>query len=66
MFAAYTQAPYADHVIAVPPRQTVAPQDARPFDCRPSNIRDPRETKGQAFAQTQLPIAPCCGPGECP
>jgi arsenite methyltransferase len=64
-FNIYTHAPYAEQVIPVPSLETVAPEDAQPYDCRRNAVRDPHETKGAAFAKTQLPVANCCGPGEC-
>lgn len=65
-FNIYTSQPYADEVIAVPPHQTVDPNDAQPYDCRRNAVRDPRETKGLDFHATQLPEANCCDPeGDC-
>lgn len=59
-FALYTQPPYADGILAVPPRQPVPDEQARPFDGRAGTLRDPRETKGED-RPTRLPGEGCCG-----
>jgi ubiquinone/menaquinone biosynthesis C-methylase UbiE len=64
-FQIYTAAPYAKQIIAVPPHQAVAAEDAQPYDCRRNAIRPPRETKGTAFNKTQLPISDTCGSSGC-
>jgi SAM-dependent methyltransferase len=66
IFDIYTAQPYADEVIAVPPHQPVNADEAEPYDCRRNAVRDPRETKGLDFAETQLPGSNCCSPeGDC-
>ena len=64
-FQLFGQPPYAEDVIAVPPAAPVATADARPFDCQPSAVRNPCETKGDKFVKTVLPKADCCGPNDC-
>ena len=56
-----TSAPYAAETIGVEPR-VVVPADARAaFDCARTSLRDPRETKGQAYRETAR-AGPGCGP----
>ncbi len=64
-FKIYTQAPYGDQIIPVPPHEPVRPEDAQEFDCRRNTVRHPRETKGQVFEKTELPTTDCCGPETC-
>ena len=61
----YTRSPYADQIIAVPPRQEVSAEDAKPFDCHQAKVRSAKETKGTTFNKTQLPDNSCCGGGNC-
>ncbi|MCA9262395.1 MAG: methyltransferase domain-containing protein [Planctomycetales bacterium] len=63
-FEIYTRPPYANHLVAVPPRTPVATSDAQAFNCHTNATRDPRVTKGEAFDDTQLPKNNCCG-GQC-
>jgi len=56
--------PYAGQFAAVEPVTPVPLDEARPFDCRRSARRDPRETKGLDYrATTDAPAA--CGPDGC-
>lgn len=64
-FHIYTTAPYAAQVEAVPPALEVPLEKAQEFDCRANAVRDPRETKQERPALTQLPLSDCCGPDEC-
>ena len=61
----YTQAPYVEQIIGVPPAKAVRDEDAVPYDCKRNQIREPRETKGNAFTLTSLPDQDCCGGGSC-
>ena len=61
----YNRPPYRDQIIAVPPRVPVAADQAKPFDCRRNVLRDPKETKGAEFVETNLPDDSCCGDGGC-
>lgn len=63
-FNLYTTAPYSDAIIPVPPHTSIGAEDATQFDCRRNAVRHPRETKGSAFAKTQLPVESCCGPSD--
>jgi SAM-dependent methyltransferase len=47
------QGPYAGDIIAVPPSVAVQLADAKPFDCKGSTIRHPRQTKGQDYSETK-------------
>jgi arsenite methyltransferase len=64
-FQILTKAPYAQDIIPVPPHEPVTDDQAIDFDSRRDPIRHPRETKGLAYKQTQLPGVNCCGPGAC-
>jgi ubiquinone/menaquinone biosynthesis C-methylase UbiE len=64
-FKIYTSTPYRDQIIPIPPREPVVAEQAKPFDCRRSAVRDPKETKGTTYSVTELPISSCCGPDEC-
>ncbi len=60
------RAPYAGQFEVIEPREAVELTDARPFDCRRSKLRDPRESKGDDFRETSESTAPCCGSeGQC-
>ncbi len=65
----YTSPPYAQDVIAVPPRIEIPEAIREPFDCARSALRHPRETKGEAYREsTPEPAAgsgSCCMPGDC-
>ncbi len=62
-FALFQRAPYREQFYFVEPLTPASPEAARPFDCRKSAIRSPRETKGQDYDVTVNPAA-CCGQGE--
>lgn len=64
-FERYTSAPYASAITPIPPSVERSDEEAVPFDCRQGELRDPRETKAGAAADTSpkpsgLPIAGCC------
>lgn len=59
----YTQGPYADQVVPVPPRVKVPLTEAKPFDCRRNVRRDPRESKGTDYRETRDSGGNGCGPG---
>ena len=55
---------YAGQVIGVEPLSGVPPDQAQPFDCRRSAVRDPRQTKGVDYRVTRDgPGGACCEPG---
>lgn len=55
------RAPYVGQFDAIEAREHIAIDDAQPFDCRRSKLRDPRETKGIAYRETMESVGPCCG-----
>ncbi len=63
-FEIYTKAPYAEHVIALPPRVEISPEERVDFDCARTAPRHPRETKGQDYSVT-TEAGDCCGPEGC-
>lgn len=63
-FDLYTREPYAQDIVPVPPRETVEPKDAKPFDCLRDANRTPRETKGAGYHETTPGAGDCCSPGE--
>lgn len=62
-FRLLQQAPYDATFTAVPPYEQIPPDEARPFDCRRSVRRHPRETKGQHYNVTTESSGDCCEPG---
>ena len=60
-----TEAPYAEEIIPVPPRQEVPLKKARGFACSGDTVRDPRETKGKRYRKTLAATGSVCGPGGC-
>jgi arsenite methyltransferase len=63
-FQLYRKAPYAEHFEFIAPRVEVTANDAKPFDCPPGRLRDPRETKGQDYNATSA-ASQCCDGGGC-
>jgi ubiquinone/menaquinone biosynthesis C-methylase UbiE len=58
--------PYLGHFEVVPPLQSVSPEDARPFRCSAgTQLRSPKETKGEDYKVTEATGTSCCEPGEC-
>lgn len=51
-FNLYSQAPYADFFEFIQPLEEVPAEEAKPFDCRNSPIRQPSETKGLDYSET--------------
>lgn len=62
-FQIYSRAPYAEHIIPVPPATPVPLELAAQFACDGTPLRDPRETKGDGLFLTIVPDASCCSPG---
>jgi SAM-dependent methyltransferase len=58
-----TQGPYGRQVIGIEPTTPVAADEASPFDCRGSALRDPRQTKGMDYRETRPAEGPVCVPG---
>ena len=59
-FRLLQRAPYSGMFDPIEPLQEIPLEDARPFDCRRSARRDPRETKGTDYDATSESIGPCC------
>lgn len=57
--------PYGEEVIAVPPRELIALEDAEEFPCLGTRIRPARETKGLEYTETTEAAGECCGPEGC-
>jgi ubiquinone/menaquinone biosynthesis C-methylase UbiE len=64
-FQLYRRDPYRDAFELVEPLTPVPPDDAEPFDCSRTPIREPRETKGANYDLTTNASEPCCGPDGC-
>lgn len=65
-FQTLAQAPYAGMFDPVLPRQLVPIESASEFDCNRSTFRDPRETKGHGYYDTDQTLRTAgtdCGPG---
>lgn len=51
-FRALNSAPYAAHVVPIPPRVEIPEAEQRPFDCARTAPRHPRETKGADYSES--------------
>lgn len=63
-FRLYQQEPYAGHFAPVEPLAEISLEEAQPFDCSRTPLRNPRETKGEDYDAT-TEAAACCEPGAC-
>ncbi len=63
-FNLYRKAPYAEHFEFIEPREPIALENARPFDCSRTALRHPKETKGQDYIVT-TEASSCCKDGCC-
>lgn len=60
----FSQAPYHDHLVLVPPRVLVPLEEASAFPCGPGMLRrDPRETKGEDYRVTTEAAPAACSTG---
>ena len=59
-FKLYSEAPYAGSFELIEPLEEVPADQAKPFDCRNSPIRQPSETKGQDYRETITDCGPDC------
>jgi len=59
-FQILKRGPYADDIIAIEPREAIALEDAAPFACKGSSVRDPRLTKGLDYRETQTADGTVC------
>jgi SAM-dependent methyltransferase len=64
-FKLYSQAPYAEQFILVPPREEVALENAGVFDCARDHKRHARETKGLEYKVTKISDAGCGPDSNC-
>ena len=62
-FAILTSPPYADQIVPIPPRVEIPEAERAGFDCSRAAARHPRETKGEAHAETRAAAGDCCEPG---
>jgi len=63
-FQIYRQEPYRAYFDFIEPLEEIPLDQAEPFDCAGTRLRDPRETKGQDYHLT-TEAASCCGPEGC-
>lgn len=64
-FNIYSKPPYRDSFSLVPPLVPVSKEDAKPFPCASGTLlRNPRETKGEAYSLTTEAPVDCCSPGD--
>lgn len=65
-FQIYTNNPYVDQIISLPPATEIPLESAEQFDYSRIQIRDPQTTKqGEQISLTILPDEDCCGPSCC-
>ena len=64
-FQIYTNRPYASQITPVPTAIEVPQDEAVPYDCRRSAVRDPKETKLGRQGVEILPGGDCCSDGGC-
>lgn len=58
--------PYARDILSIPPREEIPIDQAPVFNCKGSEFRHPRETKGQAYGETRITEdGPCCSSDSC-
>lgn len=53
--------PYQGMFDPIEPLTEIPLEDALPFDCRRSKLRDARESKGSDYRTTTQSLGPCCG-----
>lgn len=56
--------PYSGMFDTIEPRESIPLSEAKAFDCRRSNVRDPRESKGADYQVTTEDVGRCCGTDE--
>jgi len=64
-FTLLKNGPYRDSFVFIEPREPVAERDAKPFDCRRTAVRSPKETKGADYDATSEVSESCCGAEDC-
>lgn len=55
-----SSSPYATDMIGIEPRTAIAIDQAMPFRCQTTGVRDPRVTKGLEYRETQTADGPVC------
>ena len=60
----YRKSPYTEQFEFIEPREPIALEDAKPFDCTRTSLRHPKETKGQEYNAT-TEASSCCDGGGC-
>ncbi len=61
-----TSESYAEQVLPVEPLKEVPLKKAKPFACKETSLRNPKETKGQRYRKTTKPTSESsCGPEGC-
>ncbi len=63
-FQIYGREPYRELFELIDPLEEIPLDQAQPFDCSRTALRDPRESKGADYDAT-TEAAPCCGPDGC-
>lgn len=61
----YRQEPYSDSFEFVEPLEEITLEEAQPFDCSRTPLRQPKETKGRDYDLTSAAAESCCGPEGC-
>jgi arsenite methyltransferase len=64
-FQIYSKEPYASQITAIEPIENVALEDAKEFDCKRTEKRHPRESKGLEYDLTDLTGETCSDVGDC-
>ena len=59
----YRSDAYRDQFEFIEPRVEIPLEEAAPFDCSVTVVRDPRETKGSGYDATTETSDACCAPG---
>ena len=61
----YRREPYRDSFEFVEPLEEIPLEEAQPFDCSRTPLRQPKETKGRDYDLTSEAAESCCGPEDC-
>jgi arsenite methyltransferase len=64
-FNIMSKAPYGEHMVLIKPRREIPLEKAKPFDCGRSTERHSRESKGEAYKQTDKEASSCLDGGCC-
>jgi len=58
-FQIYSKEPYSNEMVLISPKKNIPLSKAKPFDCKGTVERHPKETKGAKFKSTNLDNADC-------